>query len=391
MPVFEHIPVNAYMIHKEHLDDVLVSNIRSELPTWLPVDALETEDLSPQERDLLARHYVAADLPGVTGQRLMRRSVPATLPADLLDAEGFEWAREYYKDCDGTLVLDAKYIPEQLEEALSAHCLETAQRISAADRHRIALLTDKMPCNLRSDRHAMTMINDLENYFFYRKHHEHVPGIMLVEVARQAVYAQYYRTSPHKRGEVTLSIKTLNCEFDDYVDSNYPVTVVVDTQDVTEELDTGTFDRRQARFYQRGRQVALVDIIGAPIKMKLFKRLRNVKPEPGDWFVPVKGFSPSVMFRDESGKRIDGKLRKVSQSGMDIVFAQQPAAHAPLEFVISVEGIGYIDGKVKPHALQTSPDGVIGRVDMLDLSLDCKRKWLEAIKNYSHLDPVAGA
>jgi hypothetical protein len=59
--------------------------------------------------------------------------------------------------------------------------------------------------------------------------------------------------------------------------------------------------------------------------------------------------------------------------------------------VISVDGIGYISGKARPRALEVVSEGVMGRLDMFDLSLDGKRKWFEAIKNYSHIDSRAGA
>ena len=34
--------------------------------------------------------------------------------------------------------------------------------------------------------YCANMYNDTKNHFFYRKHHEYVPGIMVIEVARQA-------------------------------------------------------------------------------------------------------------------------------------------------------------------------------------------------------------
>jgi hypothetical protein len=389
MPAIDHFPVNSRLVHKEHLDDVLVSNIRSELPTKLNKDALPDCDLSNEERALVSRHFCAVTN-GSDGQILLRKSVPATLPADAAEAEGFEWIADYYSPSVHGLQLEAKYIPEHLEELLAARFLDPHQAITAATRHRLALVTDRLPCNARTNKHSMTLINDVQHYFFYRKHHEHVPGMMLIEAARQAIYAQYYRTSTEKRGEITLSMKSVNCDFADYVESNYPVTITVDTTEVPAEIGKA-FVRRTARLYQRGRYVAAVDIIGSSIKMKLFRRLRNITPDADEWFVPIKGFAPSVLFLDGTGQRMEGKLCKVSQSGMDIVFPKQLEGDAALDFVISVDGIGYINGKARPRALEVVSEGVMGRLDMFDLSLDGKRKWFEAIKNYSHIETRAGA
>lgn len=385
MSVFEHIPVPPRLIHKDHDDDILVSNMRSDIPTWVHPEALSRLDLSAEEQSLLHAHYEADELPD--GQRVfVRTSVPPLLSRDTADLPGFDWVADYYTVTSRGLRLDAKFIPEHLEEKLAALGSGQTPRISPATRSRLAKITDRLACNLRTDRQNFCMINDLKNYFFYRKHHEHVPGIMLIEVARQAMYAQIYRSAQFKRGDVTITIKSMSCEFDDYVDANYPVMVSVDPVDVPEEARTGPFEGRQAEFYQRGKRVACINIVGLSITMKLFRRLRNTKPEPDDWFVPIKGFAPSVLFHDPSGKRIEGKLRRVSETGMDIVFPKQPQADAPLTFVICIDGIGYVDGKAQPRALSVEPDGVAGQLDMFDMSLDGKRKWCEAIKNYSHLD-----
>ena len=70
------------------------------------------------------------------------------------------------------------------------------RHLSEAKRRELSEVTDKLP--VQADRPPIfyvTMFNDTKNYFFYRKHHEHVPGIMLMEVARQAMYAQFYKYS----------------------------------------------------------------------------------------------------------------------------------------------------------------------------------------------------
>jgi hypothetical protein len=362
--------------------------MRSDVPTWINPDALSRLDLTAEEHALLYAHYEAGTLH--SGERVfVRRSVPLTLPRDTADRDGFEWVGEYYTAYSKGFRLDAKFIPERLEDMLAAIWVDKSCRLTPATRSRLAAITDRLPCNLRSVRQTFCMINDLKNYYFYRKHHEHVPGIMLIEVARQAMYAQIYRSARVKRGAVTITIKSMTCEFDDYVDANYPVTVSVDLSGLPQDGDDGPFEGRRAEFYQRGKRVASISIIGLPISMKLFKRLRNTKPDPDDWFVPVKGFAPSVLFHDMTGNRIEGKLRKVSETGMDIVFPKEPEADAPLDFVICIDGIGYIDGKAQPRALTVQPEGVHGRLDMFDMSLDGKRKWCEAIKNYSHLDAHA--
>ncbi len=383
MSPFQHAPVEARLVHKEHLDDVLISNFRGELPTRFQSEVLSLEWLTATQRALLDQHYLPVR--GTKGL-FVRQSVPSVLPKAALRDEALRFVGDYYKDVSGELVLNAKYIREEHEVVLMNHFIAQERRITAYQRHELSSVTDLMPCDERPSRYYMNMINDLSNYFFYRKHHEHVPGIMLLEVARQAIYAQTYRTSSFKRGEVTLTIKKINCEFEGYTDANYPVVVCVETTTSDDEYrDTG-LERRTARFYQSGRFMAMVDIVGVPIKMKIFKRLRTVKPNPLHWFVPVKNFASSAMFIFPSGGKVEGRIKRIASGGMEIVFPTSVDLSGPLDFFISVEGIGYIDGKVKPEGVERCDRAITARLNIAEISAEAKYKWLEAIKNFTHVD-----
>jgi hypothetical protein len=390
LPTIEHIPVTAKLVHKDSIDDVLISNGRSALPTWIAPDSLEQIDFDSEELELLNANFQSAVL--ADGREvLLRRSVPTFIPVGTKEGEGFDWVHAYFTPEKDGLFLNAKYIPEHFEETLATQFIPPECRLTEASRSRLSQLTDQIPCNERPLRRTYSMINDLQNYYFYRKHHEHVPGTMLIEVARQAMYAQVYQGKKLVRGDVTITVKSLNCDFANYVDSNYPVTVTVEECELPADTPEGPFEARNATFYQRGKIVANIKIVGVSISNKLFKRLRNAKPEPQDWFVPVKGFAPSVLFHDDNGKRIEGKLRRVSETRMDIAFSKQPNADMPLDFVVCIDGIGYVDGKAQPRVLKENAEGVCGQLDMINMSLDGKRKWCEAIKNFSHLEVFAEA
>ena len=58
MSPFQHAPVEARLVHKEHLDDVLISNFRGELPTRFPSEVLSLEWLTATQRALLDQHYL---------------------------------------------------------------------------------------------------------------------------------------------------------------------------------------------------------------------------------------------------------------------------------------------------------------------------------------------
>ena len=53
---FDHIPVPAQMVHKEHVDDVLIANMRSDLPIWISPEALASLQLAAEDYALLHAH-----------------------------------------------------------------------------------------------------------------------------------------------------------------------------------------------------------------------------------------------------------------------------------------------------------------------------------------------
>ncbi|AGT08827.1 AfsA-related hotdog domain-containing protein [Paracoccus aminophilus] len=395
MIAFHHLPVDANLVHKDNLDDVLISNQRTELPTWLSIEDLDADILSKDDRDLLLQYYTrATEADGLHyghGAHLLRRSVPQILPLDVAEQPDFEFVTDHYKVTPEHLVLHSKYLPEEQEAQLAAHFLPVMLQLEDTERVTLTRLTAHVQSNEKPNRYYFNMINDLRNYFFYRKHHEHVPGLMLVEAARQAVYAQYYNTGIHQRGEVTLTMSELNCKFESYVESNYPVSLCVETIAEDGEARVSGQMRRQVRFYQNGRRVAVIDAAGIPIKLKLFNRLRVVRPNPEHWFVPVKGFASSAVFFSPDGKRVEGKLKRVARNAMEISFDRVPPLESPLNFVLAIDGIGYVDGSVRLDELREEGKNLLCRFSVESLTAEAERRWLEAIKTFSHIAPRLGA
>lgn len=129
-------------------------------------------------------------------------------------------------------------------------------------------------------------INKADHYFFYRKSHEHVPGIMLLEAARQAIYYQLYSSSEYKPGEVTVSLSELNAKFYAYAELMYPIEVVVD--DLTEgDISRPKKLRYCISFFQNGYLIAEVESIAPVIGINKFKKARNACLIKNEVFYPL--------------------------------------------------------------------------------------------------------
>ena len=170
---------------------------------------------------------------------------------------------------------------------------------------------------------SFTFVNDANHYFFYNKPHEHVPGIMLIEAARQAIYYQLYTYTKHILGKVTVSLSELNTKFYVYAELMYPIEVVVD--DLTE--GDSLFPKivnYSISFYQRGALVAKIDSVVPVIDLERFKMARNVYLlSNGEMFRPIKSAPIIAILTDNDMKQCLVEIQKI---GKGLCLTNEPAS-----------------------------------------------------------------
>lgn len=190
-------------------------------------------------------------------------------PKPALPLGHFEIPADVQKKNPPDAVLKVKALPYQIhgmaEAAVAAACEGT-------------------PAIERSS--SFQFINNADNYFFYRKAHEHVPGTMFIEAARQAVYHHLYTHTNHKRGKVTVSVNELNASFSSYAELMYPIELVVDNMAPSDTASPKKIHFRVS-FYQRQVLFATIDTKATVIDIALFEKTRNIFIYADDWFAPI--------------------------------------------------------------------------------------------------------
>nr|WP_255306875.1 AfsA-related hotdog domain-containing protein [Gilliamella apicola] len=160
------------------------------------------------------------------------------------------------------------------------------------------------------------LFNDTENQYFYKKNHEHVPGMMLIEAARQAVYDYVYSISGHVFKEVSISMTSLEVNFLGYTVSSYPVELLFSHKDHVRRYKPKTIEKK-AWFYQRGKLTGTFCLVGGIIPMSIFSRLRNENYAKAHDFYPFnKDISLKVL--SDSGKELCKKIVSLSLTGVTI-------------------------------------------------------------------------
>lgn len=170
---------------------------------------------------------------------------------------------------------------------------------------------------------SFTFINEANHYFFYNKPHEHVPGIMLIEAARQAIYYHLYTHTQHVLGKVTASLSELNSKFYIYAELMYPIEVVVD--DLTE--GDSLFPKivyYSISFYQRGALVAQIDSVVPVVGLKRFKMARNAYLlSNSEMFRPIKSAPIIAILTDNDMKQCLVEIHKI---GNKLCLTNEPAS-----------------------------------------------------------------
>ncbi|WP_028303036.1 AfsA-related hotdog domain-containing protein [Oceanospirillum maris] len=161
---------------------------------------------------------------------------------------------------------------------------------------------------------SFELVNLADNYYFYRKPHEHVPGTMFIEAARQSVYYHIYTTTKYVKGEVTITLDELNSRFFSYAEVMYPIEIIVDTIDGYLGNDTRKLFCRTT-FYQKGQLICIVDSKVNIIDMDIFKKIRNIFLYSDYWYKPIDPKRIACTFFDHEGNEISSQLVGIGKRG----------------------------------------------------------------------------
>jgi hypothetical protein len=360
---FNNIPcikISKKLVHKDQDEDVFIYNDRTALPAFFDIELSQLAKLDGTHIDAIRSCYTElGSEQGDPFRMFCLKGVPASFHSgqkvyELLSGNRSHLLDAHYSKTDDVYTIRNAAMPEAVQNEIIF--LLSSKALSESDRYQAAVALKKLPEVVSPSVFHCTVYNDTKHYYFYSKRHEHVPGIMIIEIARQAFYAHYYRFSKHSRESINISIADISCEFIGYLNSSYPVLISVETISLAVDGPVRETVRLRATFSQRGSPKAVVEILSGITGIKLFKRLRDVSPPAADVFSLIHSDTDvQVLVRSEAGDYIEGRLRRMSA---DTLFVQIPDSHGTIEHDVSCKfhffttHFGFISG-----------DGVISRDD----------------------------
>lgn len=346
--------VEKFLVHKEHDDDILIIDGRTAIPIYVDDSQLGGPLVDRLAVDLLLKYYIPC--PVVPGRYVLRGGLSfislTNKKFDEIDGECLELLSKHYEKVNDGYVLKSQYINEIEEFILARAFSDLADIVEESDRLSISRILQSACKATRPMVYYASMFNDTKHYFFYRKHHEHVPGIMLMEVARQAMYAHFYQCRTHRREDVTLSIDSFQMSYFNFTESNYPVRIMV--EDISPAADTAETTKDEcsiqrggsrATFYQRNKPVATAEISATLVKVNLFKRLRRSAIDKSHRFFPIKNFSKHVLVTNRTGKNFEAQVVNLSLAGLCLSFPKgtELAEGEIFDMSFYVEGVGFVN------------------------------------------------
>ncbi len=389
----EIVKISPHTVHKEFEEDVLVCNQRAPIPAFFDQKLLQSPELGPSDRAALRRFYRAGTKTAgsMHPDRLYLCSLPACLDKSILSGsvqvDGSVLER-LYTDQGSSLVLHADFVDEVDELQLMRAFVERSNHLADTDRVAISIIFEKLPWFNRPRTVYVNLLIDTANYFFFRKHQEHVPGIMLIEAARQAMYVQFHHHSRWTRSQAAFVIDTLNVDFHNFVDPNYPVRIRVEDAGSAKARSSGEKVSRVASFYQSNKLAAVATMRASVIKSELFKRMRNVKPlTTCNRFLPVKNIAKTAAFVATSGQWLEGTIGDISTDGINASFDQDRLLepNAKFDFVMFVDTIGLVRATVELRWMRLLEARIVAGFKIVAIQTSCEKRLRETIKNFTFL------
>ncbi len=276
--------IDRHLVHKRNQENVLLADLRLAVPSWLEARVFgEVERRDAAAAEALRAHYVAGGRAGPDGGELhvlaglrpivQLRSSALDGRLSVLPPERAAELLGLYERRGEELLLRPDVNEREYERLLIALGMHGSV-LSTSAKLRISRALEQVEDPPRA--YCATLVVDTAHQFFFEHMVEHVPGLLIIEAARQMVVA----TELKYRGvaaDVQFILQAFSAEFQGYLDNCVPVDLYCretsraeprsgrPSCDVHLEVVVGQMHREAARF----------KLVGETITTSLFERLRR--------------------------------------------------------------------------------------------------------------------
>ncbi len=361
MKPFHLGPINKSLAHKARDENVFVKDLRRAIPGVLSASTVETlilPQLTETDRNFFLAYYQPSDNQVFDEPYYVLFDLPRELPERLFvdrsdHAEPFtpseeRIVRRYYTAQAGAFHLTSS-VSERDSVVLTQIFERRGLSLSESDRTSLANLLESVPGLQLEDVYHGVMRMDPGHAFFFEHPNEHVPGMMLVEAARQ-----FGMACCHLFGQIPLRgyqfiIREIHVRFQDYVNLNYPATFKAELKSMTKRR-TGEWHEvnMQISVLQQGSVCAEMEFPAQFVSKRSFQRLRadRHQTDPLHRFQPIENIHHDIVLWNPASQRYHkAKLWDLSMEGFRVelsdVIDEAPAGGL-WETVLYFEELGFV-------------------------------------------------
>lgn len=286
-------PIERHFVHKTKEQNVLLSNLRRVLPDAIEAASFEAllGKLGEDDRKTLEFVYVRAHGPSpfAYGDHYLMREVSgtATLPAvaynaiasAIPDADAKTLSESYSFWVNENIYVQQKPLSDELSRRVIRLGNLQGHYVPNDVQTHVSAILEENGIGSIEDVYFANMLVDTKHEFFFEHENEHVPGLMVLEAARQVAVAL-----PHKFGRVPLKgsnliLDQLDARFQGYLELYAPILLRTHFTEKREHHGIWSYLAMIIEIYQNGQHAGTVHCSGNIISSGLFERIRRVKRE----------------------------------------------------------------------------------------------------------------
>ncbi len=304
--------VNKKYVHKNKDENVHLYNLRRFIPRFINKQVFEKDlknFLEIDEIDFLKKYYrkMPCDVTGDYKYVLM--SIPAVLTVSEIEVilgkcndKDKEFIRQYYTAKDN----QRYHLDPEISEIDEVHLASTLKMrtkcITDSERAILSSMLEKVDTFVKKDVYYANMFIDPEHNYFFEHSLDHVPGIMIIETARQLIVSCSHLFGKVPTSGIDIILSQMEVKFKEYLWMSYPIRIKVEMNSI-ENCDEGYWKSCAGSiiFFQEHTEKARINIAGAGMKRTLLDAIMSKKEmKRAAKRNPVSNFNHEIYLKDEN-------------------------------------------------------------------------------------------
>lgn len=412
------IAVDKKLVHKKNPENVLIKNLRRSIPALIDRHTAENiiiPELSLPDRAVFLEYYMlhkpghnavtnveqpeTYDQVPPNSECYVLFNIPHIIHADLFEKDG-SILKKYYKYLLNYYTKNEKQncymlkinLSESDESKIQEIMVENGISISDYEKFTLYRLLEPIENFQKENIFYSELLVDKRHTYFFEHAQEHVPGMMIMEAARQFALAccHVFGKTPLKGTQSALN--KFNASFIDYTDLHYPVSMKLEFSKL-ERGKNGEWKSYIALISvcQKNAVCSEFVIDGRILSTVLFSRFREGrnKTNPYHRFYPVDpNICPVSLWDPCREMYMSAKLLDISLDGFSIETAELQACEMvqiEYEFIMHFHITGFIRGRCTQKWGMNENGNFYGGFHINNILKADKDNLKEAIKMFCHL------